>query len=221
VLLAIDTSTKMIGLALQDGRKVLAEKVWFSESYHTIELAPEVAIIMRSVGVTPQALTSIGVALGPGTFTGLRIGLALAKGMALAYQIPTVGIPTLDILARAQPMRKNPMWVLIQAGRGRIAGLWYKWGRNGWKARGKPTTMTWGELVPELEEPTYICGEFDEEGWEVLGAAEHALLASPALCVRRPSYLAEIALERLATGKPAEVADLVPIYMQTEGIESA
>ena len=59
--------------------------------------------------------------LGPGSFTGLRIGLALAKGMALARHLPVIGVPTLDILAAAQPVREENLVAILLAGRGRLA----------------------------------------------------------------------------------------------------
>jgi tRNA threonylcarbamoyladenosine biosynthesis protein TsaB len=69
---------------------------------------------------------ALGVALGPGSFTSLRVGLSLSKGLALSRHIPLIGIPTLDIPAAAQPASKLPCWLSIQAGRGRLAVGWYK-----------------------------------------------------------------------------------------------
>jgi len=91
---------------------------------------------MSRVAVEPSALTAVAVAVGPGSYTGLRIGMALAKGLSLSYNLPVVGIPTLDILASPQPPREGPMLAVMQAGRGRVAGGWYKWSRKGWSARG-------------------------------------------------------------------------------------
>jgi tRNA threonylcarbamoyladenosine biosynthesis protein TsaB len=126
ILLAIDTSTRNVGLALFDGTQVLAEYTWNSADHHTVELAPAVQDLMTRVHVNFGSIRAIGVALGPGSFTGLRIGLAFAKGIALALKIPVIGIPSLDILAAAQPPFHLPLAAVLRAGRGRLAVGWYQ-----------------------------------------------------------------------------------------------
>ena len=80
MLLAIDTSTRMIGVALYDGVQILSETLWLSGQYHTVELAPTVDALVEQAGVPLADIQVVAVALGPGSFTGLRIGLAFAKG---------------------------------------------------------------------------------------------------------------------------------------------
>ncbi|HSV85615.1 MAG TPA: tRNA (adenosine(37)-N6)-threonylcarbamoyltransferase complex dimerization subunit type 1 TsaB, partial [Levilinea sp.] len=84
MLLAVDTSTQWMGLALYDGSQVLGEATWKTNSHHTVELAPALDDLLRRTGVTPGDLRALGVATGPGAFTSLRIGLALVKGFSLA-----------------------------------------------------------------------------------------------------------------------------------------
>ena len=71
-------------------------------------------------------IEAVSVAVGPGSFTALRVGLALAKGIALSRNIPLVGVPTLDVLAAGQPTCALPLGAILRAGRGRIALGWYK-----------------------------------------------------------------------------------------------
>jgi tRNA threonylcarbamoyladenosine biosynthesis protein TsaB len=221
VLLAIDTATRALGVALHSGSEVLAESVWTSQSGHTVELAPEVALAMRRAGASFRELTAVGVALGPGSYTGLRIGLALAKGLALAHKLTLIGIPTLDVLAHSQPAREEPMVCVLQAGRGRVAALWYKWGRRSWKASGSAKAMTWAQLGQALSKPTYVCGELGKEGREVLRTSPFAQLASPTSCVRRPSALAELAWSQIRSGRFTEPAQVVPQYLPTAASELA
>jgi len=103
MLLAIDTSTEWIGIALFNGTNVLAEQTWRSKNYHTVELIPAIKDMLTKTQTKPSSLTGVGVALGPGSFTGLRIGLSAAKGIALGQNLPVAGIPSLEILAAAQP----------------------------------------------------------------------------------------------------------------------
>jgi tRNA threonylcarbamoyladenosine biosynthesis protein TsaB len=76
MLLAIDTSSAQIGLALYDGTSVPGEFAWHSGLHHTQELAPALAELLRRVDIKMNAVTALGVALGPGSFTSLRVGLA-------------------------------------------------------------------------------------------------------------------------------------------------
>jgi tRNA threonylcarbamoyladenosine biosynthesis protein TsaB len=216
MLLAIDTSTNMLGIGLYGGDRVLAECVWYGEGHHTVELAPEIALVMRRVGKPISSIEAIGVAIGPGSFTGLRIGLALAKGLSLARGLPTVGIPTMDILALAQPKRTEPMFVAVKAGRKRIAGLWYKWTRGGWKPQGEPEVLTWDELKESVEEKAYICADMDSRTRALLRGIPGVALAPPAQCVRRPGFLAELAWKRLKSRKKWSVGGLSPIYLKPE-----
>jgi len=134
MLLAVDTSTAQVGLALYDGAQVIGEYAWRSSQRHTVELAPAISELLTRCGLTMEDVRALGVALGPGSFTSLRVGLSLVKGLALSLHLPLIGIPTLDILASAQPASKLPLAVLIQAGRGRYALGWYKSSRKRWQA---------------------------------------------------------------------------------------
>jgi tRNA threonylcarbamoyladenosine biosynthesis protein TsaB len=214
VLLALDTATKTVGLAIHDGAQVLAECTWRSQGHHSRELAPEVAMMLRRVGVQAPALTALAVSLGPGSFNGLRIGMALAKGMALAHNLPLIGIPTHDILARLQPRRDAPLVVVIEAGRGRVAALWYKWSRAGWKAQGEPEGLGWDDLLARFDRAVYLCGEIDPDQRRALGGDPRVALAPPSECVRRPGILAEMAWEKLKGAKRPEAATLAPIYLR-------
>lgn len=218
MLLAVDTATRMMGIGLHDGDAVLAEHLWRSANFHTVELAPEVALMLRRSQVSPQALKAIAVAQGPGSFTGLRIGMALAKGMALAYRIPLIAIPTLDILAASQPQKETPMVVFIQAGRGRVAAARYGWTKRGWRPRTRVRAMDWEALEEMLSAPCYVCGEISASmraAWKRLPGVE---LAAPSSCVRRPAILAELGWQRRGKKDLPPTAEVVPLYLKTKGL---
>ncbi len=215
MLLAVDTATKSIGIALHDGAQLLAESVWSGKGYHTVELAPEIALMLRRVGRSAKDLTAVAVALGPGSYTGLRIGMAVAKGLALANQLELVGIPTHDILAWGQPKRSEPMLAVIRTGRCRIAVMWYKWKKSAWRPEGEILGITWQEALELLNKPTYICGELEPVDREMLRNQPQVILAPPALCVRRPGILAELAWQCIRAGKVVDTANIVPIYLNT------
>ncbi len=214
MLLAVDTSTSWIGLALYNGVSVLGEMTWQSKAHHTVELSPGVNELLQRCNVRTNDLEALGVATGPGSFTSLRIGLALVKGLALALRIPVIGIPTLDVLAAAQPVRETQLAALLQAGRGRLALVWYEASSGKWRSRGEPQITTAEELVLKLNKPTLVVGELSEAERQVLSRRrKNAIMASPAQSLRRPSYLAELAWERWSQGQVDEVVSLAPIYL--------
>ncbi len=214
ILLAIDSSTRMVGLALYDGAQVLSESSWSSMDYHTVELAPAVVEALDKASLQSDALGALAVALGPGSFTGLRIGMALAKGLALARHLPIVGIPTLDILAAAQPIRQMRLAAVLRAGRGRLAVGWYEANNNAWKLAKEVEVCTSEELASKIDQPTFVCGELSEVEREFLGhKAPQVQVASPAQSLRRPGYLAELAWKRWKAGATDDPGSLSPIYL--------
>jgi len=214
MLLAVDTSTSWTGLALYDGSAVLGELSWTTRNHHTVELAPAVSRLLQQTGLPASKIECLGVALGPGSFTSLRIGLALVKGMALSLKIPVVGVPTLDFLVAALPVNEMRLAAVLQAGRTRLALGWYEARKGRWQATGELSVTTAADLAEQIEQPTLICGEMTSEERHILAKKRKLVhLATPAQCARRPSVLAEIAWEQWKAGKIAEVVSLSPIYL--------
>ena len=223
MLLAIDTATRWISLALHDGHEVTAEATWKSGNYHTVELAPQVALLMRRASVAPVQLQGIAVAIGPGSYTGLRIGLGFAKGLSLAQAVPLVGVPTLDGLMRAQPPRAERAVALLQAGRGHVSAGHYRWNARHyrWEPAGETQVLDWAGLIAQLappddppaeRAPVYVVGEIDAAGAEQLRALKRqVLLATPAQSLRRAGFLAELGWERLRSA-PDDANRLAPNY---------
>ncbi len=214
MFLAVDTSTAQMGLALFNGTQVVAESLWLSRQHHTVELAPALANLLKHTDVKANDIQALGVAIGPGSFTALRVGLAFVKGLALSRKLPIVGIPSLDILAAAQPLSKMPLAAVLQAGRGRIALAWYKVSKNEWKSEGVAKVTTVDALADSIDRPTLVAGELTAEERQRLARKKvNVALVPPALCVRRPAVLAELAWMRWQTGKVDEPASLAPIYL--------
>jgi tRNA threonylcarbamoyladenosine biosynthesis protein TsaB len=215
VLLAIDTSTRNVGIAIYDGIQVLSETIWASHDYHTVELAPAIAETFTRAGLEIQNLKLLAVATGPGSFTGLRIGLAVAKGIALACHLPIIGIPTLDIVAESQPVSPGlPLAAVLQAGRGRLVVGWYTANNDRWQLNPPIEIMDPLILSRHIHEPTLVCGELSEEQQHVLARKyRNVILASPAHSIRRPSLLAELAWKRWQSGDIDDPVTLSPTYL--------
>lgn len=217
MLLAVDTSTAQVGIAVYDGSQVIGEYAWRSSQRHTVELAPAIFELLRRCGLTMDDLRALGVALGPGSFTSLRVGLSLVKGLALSRRLSLIGIPTLDVLATAQASSRLPLVVAIQAGRGRLAVGWYRSSRKGWQSTGAARVLTLDTLIDEVQQPVMVCGEFTSDERQKLGNIPNVRLISPAQSVRRPAVLAELAWARWQAGQVDNEATLTPIYLHVAG----
>jgi tRNA threonylcarbamoyladenosine biosynthesis protein TsaB len=213
MLLAVDTSTPQIGLALYDGAQVLAESLWTSKARHTVELAPAVAEMLAHTSAKIEDVEALAVAIGPGSFTSLRVGLSFIKGLAFARTLPAVGINTLEVVAASQPASRLPLACLLPAGRGRLALGWFRAKNNLWQAAGEPVIITAEALAASVERDSVICGDLTAAERHTLAKNEHIRLVSPALSVRRPAILAELAYTRWQSGRVDDISTLAPLYL--------
>jgi tRNA threonylcarbamoyladenosine biosynthesis protein TsaB len=217
MILAIDTSTQWLSVALYDAAQqvFLFEKTWRATRRHTIELAPAITNLLQEVGTTIQDVDTLAVATGPGSFTSLRIGLAFSKGIVLANRINLIGVPSLDVLAFSQPAADISLICVLQAGRDKLAACRYGY-QDRWVAQGDPFILSPQELSEEINEETIICGEMDAEERRVISRKwKKVHLCSTASCVRRAAFLAELAAQRCAQGKFDNPMSLAPIYLHT------
>ncbi len=179
---------------------------------------------MARSGVTVDQLTGLAVCTGPGSFTGLRGGIALAKGIASARALPLVGLSSLDILAAGHPQAGGGLIAVVQAGRGRVIAASYQWRKGRWKARSEPLLMSWEMLIASVDGPAALTGEVTEEGLQMLQAARSSgvpiTVSAGALRLRRAGFLAEEAWSQLhARSAEAFQADqVVPVYVKTKDL---
>jgi len=233
MLLALDTATAQISLALHDGHGIIVETTWLSANNHTVELAPAVIDTLKRAGVLIDDLTALAVAIGPGSYSALRIGVAFAKGLAAARGLPLLGMTTLDILAATQSRTPGVLIPVVMAGRSRVSAAPYTWSEvdSRWRINGETDNYTWGALIAMLAErgdPVLITGEVDAPGAAAITAARAngipLTLVSPAARTRRAAYLAQDALERMRSLSAAEgvnpaetfsAASITPVYVKS------
>lgn len=214
MLLAIDTSTQWIGLALLHDDLILAEMVWQTRSHHSVELTPGIEQLLQRCGVEMSDLQALGVATGPGSFTSLRIGLAVAEGISLGLHIPVIGIPTLDIQAAGVPVQDIQLAAVLQAGRGRLAVGWYQAEQGKWVSQGDPQVYTPEGLEQAIKKPTLIAGELGSEERHTLARRwKKVILTDPAMSIRRPANLATLAWRRWQNMDVDNPVSMAPIYI--------
>src|SRR6266498_5253485 len=121
MLLAIDTSTIQTGLACYDQQGLLGECTWRSGRDHSAQLLPQLTMLLRHLRRARAEIRAVAVASGPGSWSGLRVGMSTAKGFALARGMPVIGVGTLDALAYQHDRSGVTTVPLIRLGRERFA----------------------------------------------------------------------------------------------------
>ncbi|HEU0026618.1 MAG TPA: tRNA (adenosine(37)-N6)-threonylcarbamoyltransferase complex dimerization subunit type 1 TsaB [Ktedonobacterales bacterium] len=234
MLLALDTSASYASVALTQDDAILAELTWRVENRHSSELLPRVQETLRAQRVTPAQLDAIAVALGPGSFNGVRAGVATAKGLALALSIPVAGVPTLDVMAWGARLAPVEVWALLDAGRGEVyAAVYDTAGAATQPETWTPRALTvqpgaepggYHILAPEalaavVRDGATLTGELRPAARAALiGAlAGRARLLEPAE-PRRGGWLATLAQARLRAGRGETPATLEPIYLRRPAI---
>jgi tRNA threonylcarbamoyl adenosine modification protein YeaZ len=213
--LAIDTSTDFCSIGLSSEGDIVAEVAWHSGQNHTVELMPNIIRLLNQVKSSPQSLTAIFVAKGPGSFNGLRVGISTAKGLAFALDIPLVGISTLEVEAYPFAFAKLPICPIHNAGRGEIAAALYQQS-DGWRCLTPEHIITTDALCRQTKRKTIFCGEIPPSVIEELqkSLARYAIIPDPAARLRHAGYLAALGWQRLDRGQLDDAASLQPLYLR-------
>src|SRR5688572_26806657 len=126
-VLAVDTSTMAGGVALLEDDRVVGESLLDVRTTHSERLMLAIDRALTDAGWRPASVDGLAVAIGPGSFTGLRIGLAAVKGLALALACPIAGVPTLDAMAAGLPWASRPVCPILDARRDEVYASLYRW----------------------------------------------------------------------------------------------
>ena len=221
VILGIETSTMTEGVAVVDGHKVLAEHRADVGSTHAERLMPVILQTLRAANVGLEALKGVAVSIGPGSFTGLRIGLSTAKGLCLARDIPLVAVPTLDGLANLLPFCRYLVCPILDAKRREVYTALYR------TADGIPERLTGfraiapNDLLDETEEPTVFLGDgvavYRNLIEERLGS--RAYFAPDHLAFPNGASISFLGHQMLNEGKTVDIHSVEPIYLRKSDAE--
>ncbi len=219
MILAIDTSTSVISIALFN-TDVQAEHTWVADQHHTTQLLPEIHQMLNRIGVKVDHLKGIAVALGPGSFNGLRVGMSVAKGLCFSLGIPLAGIGTLSALAYQYAYLHVPVRPITDAGRGEFNTALYIMRDGEWTELEAPNVADIAEIRSRINESTFICGDIRKEPVVHLRKdfGQQIAMPSTAGALRRAGYLAELGTKKLHAGKADDPVSLQPIYLRRPAI---
>lgn len=220
-VLGLDTATASASLSIISYGKVSAE-LSRSAASHGAELPAAVAEVLELSGVSLKDLRGIGVGLGPGSFTGLRVGIAYAKGLVLALGCALVGIPTFDCLALAalekvSPLEANPICVILDARKGEVYANLYRARADRLDKISQPLVIKLQNLFQELSDGVIVVGDSKakEASLSLNERGIRSTFLSEVELNSRGRYVAALAAHRMAGGELDQPATLEPLYVRS------
>ncbi len=211
LILALDTATETGSLALVEGERLLMEYSLESAGTYLSRLLPRLAQLFAAAGRDPGDLGAVGVSVGPGNFTGLRIGLATAKTLAWSLGCPLVPVPTLEVLAAQAPLQPHPIGVVLDAKRGEVFWGLYRGSADRPQVLAEPIRLPLAELARRLIPPLVLTGFLVSP---LTLPQEGVSLAPPERRHPRAATVARLALSRLEAGLTAAPEQLAPTYLR-------
>lgn len=219
LILAIDTSTEQASVALADSAP-RAEMSWGSRDHRRQRLIQVVQDTLRLGGAELGDLSLIACAVGPGSFNGLRVGVATAKGLAMSLGVPLVGINSLDAAGFGAAHPTDRIWAAIPAGKGEVFVGAYLGGPEDWRRVGEHRRLPLPDASELLDDGDVLVGP----GAQVLAAAgteagRRVHLRDPAWNLTRASFLAELSKRYVEAGGTGGLDEIQPLYLRASAAE--
>lgn len=217
-ILAIDTSTATMGIALLDDQKVYTEFTTNLKKNHSVRLMPMVDQLFEEVDWRPKDIDLIAVAKGPGSYTGVRIGVTTAKTLSFTLGVPLVGVSNLEAMAYGSNSFSGVISPLIDARRGQAYAGLYKKINGVWSNLEEDRIILvsdWIEIIKEYNEEILFIGDDVQAHHETLNQlGNKAIYCTPAFNSSRPSIIGYLAKQMYDNGKIDNVFDFAPAYLQ-------
>lgn len=216
-LLAIETATLTGGAALLDGERLVAESTLSVALTHSERLMATVDRLLDDAGWAPGTLEGLAVSVGPGSFTGLRVGLATAKGLAMALGLPIAPVPTLDALAGTLPFAAWPVAPLLDARKGEVYLSLYRWTPGGMERLWEYLALPPAEAAARLPGATIVLGDGVGPCRPYLGP--DVAIAPPARRLPSAAVVAQLGHAILTAGGGVSAEAAAPLYLRPSQAE--
>lgn len=222
LVLALETATIVSGVAVATEERLLAE-VTAARLTHSETLQPHIELALEMAGVSRSEVEAVAVSLGPGSFTGLRIGLAAAKAMAYAWNVPLLGVPTLAALAAQFPVPGARVVSLIDAQKGSAYMAAYEWGEDGLIERERAAIYSLDEVLARcaaMPGRVLLTGDIAQKKLAKRDdLPTNVQLAPPDMILPRAAAVARLGIKQLKSGDAGSVMAMEPIYIRRSEAE--
>jgi tRNA threonylcarbamoyladenosine biosynthesis protein TsaB len=223
MILAIETATRCGSVAVVSDDRLLASWALWSTQTHSERLMPAVETILRELNLAPAALDAFAVSIGPGSFTGVRIALSAAKGLAYATGKPLIGVSTLEALANRHRDPAALTCPMIDAKRGEVFAQFFRHDADAAFAvpASEPMVLAAPKLLEKILQPTLFLGDGALRHRELIENAlgERAIFAPPTRILPSAEEVALLALQRVRRGERDDPFSLEPIYLRKSDAE--
>ncbi|MCI0469504.1 MAG: tRNA (adenosine(37)-N6)-threonylcarbamoyltransferase complex dimerization subunit type 1 TsaB [Nitrospirae bacterium] len=220
-LLAIETSTMFGGLAVLDSGNLIAESRLNVRTTHSERLLPEIRYIMSQSGLSITDIDVFAISIGPGSFTGLRVGLSAVKGLVYPTDAKLVSVPTLEAFAWNIPFSAYPVCPLLDARKKEVYAGLFRWSDNGFIRVINEQAVSIDNLISKIKEKTIFIGEgamiYRENIQKGLG--EMAIFAPPQAMSPSPSNVAFLGMIKALRGDFDDPVTLAPYYIRKSEAE--
>lgn len=215
VLLAIDTSTSIGSVALWGEERLIGLLTVSVDLTHSEGLMPAVDTLLKQTGRTMGDLTAVASVSGPGSYTGLRIGIATAQGLAMARGLRCAVIPALEVMAYSFPHAIYPLCPLMPARKGWVYTRLFRWEKGMLISSTDELNIQPDELISLIQEPTLFFGPAVSLYQEMLQniLQEQFVAVSPVYNGPRADILAALAAHELEEGRDVDPSLMVPHYL--------
>ena len=217
MILAINTSTRQFGLGIvsQDGQVISEYILPVTRSGSTL-LMPALDLIMRDAGVDVKDLVCIAVTIGPGSFTGLKVGLSVVKGIAFCVEKPVIGVSSLEALALQIADRMLPVTAMIDSRKGEYFVAQFTWEGSRLNRISPDEYLRLDELPEKFPDNTVFIGnDYVAQSQALKGVmGDQVLLAPSHLWQIRASSIGILAIERLRDKRLDDPWIMEPVYMR-------
>lgn len=221
-VLAVETSTMLGGVAIADSEAgLIAEMRLNVKVTHSERLMTVIDHALVQSELTIEKIDSFSVAIGPGSFTGLRIGLSTVKGLSFVTGKPVVAVPTLEAFAWNFPFCQYPVCIMLDARKGEVYAAVFRWDGKGFQRDVEDMSVDPGELLRGLSGTTLFAGEGALLYSDVIGRimGDRAVMAPPAKMVPSPANVAMLGLVKSAGGEFVDIAGAAPLYIRRSEAE--
>ncbi|UCF90036.1 MAG: tRNA (adenosine(37)-N6)-threonylcarbamoyltransferase complex dimerization subunit type 1 TsaB [Desulfobacterales bacterium] len=220
-ILAVDTATRSCSVAITDQDTLLAELTDNSGQTHSKHLLPMIKAAIRMAKVAPVDLEGLAVTVGPGSFTGLRIGISSVKGLALALDKTVVGISSLDALAWQSTPTPFVICAMLDARKGEVYCCRYRFDGGALVKETREQVLATAEVLRNIDEPCVFIGNgaryYAKTIMAQLGVLAH--FALPGQNAIRASTVAYLSRARFENQDTVDIAQLVPHYIRKSDAE--
>ena len=216
LVLGIDTATAIASVGIASPAGPVVERTLGVKGNHARTTLPLIDEVLTAASMRLKDLRRIAVSIGPGSFTGLRIGLSVAKGLGMATGLPVVGVATLDAYARAAGQRQGTVIAVLDARKGEVYAAGYRWRDSELVRTFGPIAVIPALLIERLAAPCTLIGD-GVDAYEALWRSVPAVVEALRLSERPPSGAAVAALGARGDAEPLEL--LEPIYCRAAEAE--